>query len=295
LRVIRSAGPADAAAYLSGLNACFPGWGGEASYDWAFRRRVGGPEADMLVVERGGALLAGTAVTYRRVQRVGREPETVGCMTGSWTLPAARRQGWFKALTVASMEAVAARGCTFLVGWGAAANGSAATLLRMSSRVVETAYLGAPDSGKTEMRAEVVPDDVAAPIFQARPAPAGANRLVYSPDEWLGQMVRRPMPAEALRLPSGTVVVVGGGRGRDLLLDADSYQPEALIDAAAAASVRSRRRGKSLQLYSPDPEVLEIAKSRGFASTPGYFYVIDLGSGVPADSAPWSFCDGDRM
>lgn len=292
--MIRHARPDEAAPYLRGLNACFPGWGDAATFDWCFRRRAGGPGADLLVVERGGALLAGSAVIYRRATRAGRAPETLGCMTGSWTLPEARRQGWFAALTEASAQRAAERGCTLLVAWAAATNGSTGTLLRLSSRIVETAYLTAPADADGASVSEIPAAEVES-AFRRRVLPSEYSYLVYTASEWTGQMIRRPRPTKSIRLSDGTVALIGEAPARDVLLDVSGIGTDTLLNCAEKAAAYGRRRGRRLHLYTADPATMAAAGSRGFESRPGYFYQIELVPSTPAGAERWWFSDGDRM
>src|SRR4051812_39963144 len=96
--------------YLAGLNRCFDHWGGDARFDWALARSFDGQLSDLLVVREKGTIVAGSAVIYRNVRLGNAGPFRVGIMSGSWTLPEARRRGHFERMIEASQRCAAERG-----------------------------------------------------------------------------------------------------------------------------------------------------------------------------------------
>jgi len=275
-------------AYLAGLNACFPGWGDRATFDWCFRRTAGGPAAELIVIEDEGRPVAGSAITYRRIMTP-RGPARMACITGSWTLPTARRQGHFRRTVDAAREHVATRDCTVLVAWAAAPNGSVPYMAEVSDRVIETAYL---TSGAAEPGPELpaIALDAAAAAFAARPAPE-AIHLAYTPDAWRGQMVDRPRPVEALALPGGEIALIERGAGRDLLLDLCGD----LAEVAPRVAASSRARGNRLGAFSADPATIAALEAQGFARVPGHFFLVPVPGGPPIPEGRWHFANGDRM
>ena len=268
------------APYLRGLNRSFPGWGGKAMFDWCFRRRAGGPAADLLVAtDEEGGLVAGSAITYRRALRAGAAaPEPIACMTGSWTAPAARGRGLFRAMIEASRVRAAERGCPLLIAFAAVSSPSARALAAAGAAMLPAAYLTL--TGRRE--GTVVDIEEAVEAFAARPVAAGFGRLVYQPAEWRGQFVDRPHEVTALRLPRGLYALVGGGR----LLDVSSSDGASFVDAAIRAG--------PVSAYSVDPEVVAALTARGCAATPGGVYLLRAGASAAVPER-WHFANGDRM
>ena len=105
-------------AYLGALQGNFGGWGGPAEFNWWFKRPVGAAAADLLVLTTGGdTLVAGTAVTYRRLRMVGDRQEIAALLTGAWTASQYRRQGCFTELIERARTVAGQRGATLLLAF----------------------------------------------------------------------------------------------------------------------------------------------------------------------------------
>ena len=280
--------------YLDGLNLSFPGWGDARMFDWCFRRAVGAPPADLFVVEEEGVLIAGSAVTYRRLRRGDGAVEPVGCMTGSWTLPAARGRGLFKQMIAVSLDQARAQGCRLLVGFGAAANASYSSLAAVAADVVEAAFLTSPDAGPERPALPEAPIGHAEAAFAARSFEPDVGHIVYEPGQWLGQMIGRPGPTRTLDLGSGLFAVVEPRGSVDRLLDVSTADPAAFVAAVERAAAAGRSAGRSLSTYSVDPEVIAELTRRGYASTPACYYLLQTRD-EPLPRERWWFANGDRM
>jgi len=135
-------------AYLEALQRNFNGWGGEAEFIWWFRREVGGPRADLLVlVEGGDTLVGGVAVSYRRIGLGGGGAQLAGVLTGAWTASQYRRQGCFSELIEHAREVTASRGAALLLAFSTKDPASHDPLARASFAETETWYLGGEARG----------------------------------------------------------------------------------------------------------------------------------------------------
>ncbi len=102
--------------YLKCLNQCFGDWGGMDMYKWCFDRRIGGPKADIMLLKKDGVILGGSAVTYRKAL-IRNSLVNVAIMTGSWTLPEARRQGCFTRIIEESLALAKGKGAALLLAF----------------------------------------------------------------------------------------------------------------------------------------------------------------------------------
>jgi GNAT superfamily N-acetyltransferase len=275
--------------YLAQLNACFPGWGGKAMFDWCFRRRAGGPPADLFVAAEGGRLIAGTAVTYRRALRAGcAAPEMIACMTGSWTDPAARGRGLFKAMIEAARAQAAARGCALLIAFATEANASARALQGAGATVLPTAYLA---TARVTKGSPIVPLDsgTAAATFMARDLDASLSRLLYERDEWCGQMLHRPQPVETIAM-GDTAALIERGAAANRLLDVATADP--VVFARVATGIA--RVLAPLLAFTLDPDAADRLEADGFSRQPGGLHLLTT-SGGQAPRERWWFANGDRM
>jgi len=143
-------------AYLEALQRNFRGWGEEAEFDWWFRREVGAPRADLLVlVEGGDTLVAGAAVSYRRLDIPGARQELVGVLTGAWTAHQYRRRGCFTELIERARDVAGGRGAAMLLAFSSTEPESRDALARASFAETDTWYVGGDSRGRpADPRAE---------------------------------------------------------------------------------------------------------------------------------------------
>jgi hypothetical protein len=169
-------------AYLEALQRNFGGWGGEGEFMWWFRRKVGAPEADLLVlVEGGDTLVAGTAVSYRQLDLGSGRIAQVGCITGAWTGPQYRRKGCFKELIERAREVAGKRGASMLLAFATNDPSSHDALARVSFAEAETWHLAGEAQGRpADPRAARPTDKQLYDWFHLNRAGAG---IVYQPLE----------------------------------------------------------------------------------------------------------------
>lgn len=136
-------------AYLEALQRNFNGWGGEAEFVWWFEREVGAPRADLLVlVEGGNTLVAGTAVSYRRLDLGGGRKQLAGFITGAWTASQYRRRGCYSELIAHAREVAGRRGAAMLLAFAADDPASRNPLARASFAETESWHLGGDAQGR---------------------------------------------------------------------------------------------------------------------------------------------------
>jgi GNAT superfamily N-acetyltransferase len=291
--------------YLAALNQCFPGWGGQDRYDWCFKRSLGGRAADLLLLADGKEVLAGSGVSYREIGPASGPVATIGIMTGSWTLPAARGRGCFAQIIEESLAACRDRNARYLLAFVVETNASFRRLTAAGSRLYSTAYLFAPPALHLDPHpeigdAEIVSDPAAivdALSGRAQLAPADFFRFHYgSLEEWRGQFVERPQQTYALRFRGGAVVILEINRELARILLLSPCGAMTAEDCIKAAALHAHTIGRRLASTTARPETIEIYRRLGFEAAPGFITLI-AADGSPHDTMPpgWLFDDGDRM
>jgi GNAT superfamily N-acetyltransferase len=249
----------DRAEYLAALNRCFPGWGGDAMFDWCYQRTVAARTPDLLVVRENGRLLAGSGVVYRNVCAVN-ETFRAGIICGAWTDPEARGHGLFSDIMEAARALVRRRDAAMLLGFVKADNPSARRLRSLGWTMVPARYLSHVGAG-SQPALETLEGDT--PYF-----PRSTTHFVYTDDEWRAQFIDRPTAAHCVA-GDGWRAIVEGNR----LLDLAGDRERALFDLGEVSA------------YSTTVE-----EWPGCESTAGYLGVI--GDLQPAE---WDVRNGDRM
>lgn len=269
------------AAYLAGLQRCFPDWGGKAAFEWTFDRAVGGPAADRFTLHDGEALLAGSAVSYRRIAFPDGSIALAGIMTGSWTLPEARGRGCFARCIEESRRLADARGASALLAFVTSTNASARQLARAGAAMVPASYLSASAPAGLAGPTLTPIDDPAreAPrVLAAIEAASSSRTRVAYPDvdAWCSQFIARPLSTELLTDGAGAWAVVERAPDTDRVL-AIAVEPGAKTAPAALMSSlvqRAARAGRKTFAYATDPADAASGRAAGFRALEGSLAVL---------------------
>jgi GNAT superfamily N-acetyltransferase len=287
--------------YLVWLNQCFVDWGDAKTFAWCFRRPVCGRVPDLMVLRDGDAVLAGSGLTYRRVSMPNGSMLIVACMTGSWTLPAARRRGCFARIIDASLDLARERGCDLLLAYVTCSNPSCRQLTAAGARLLPSAYLvGAPKVPATAPACAIEALAIGEP-WRERTLACDAAQYWYEPSEWNGQFVERPARVIGLAVDGSSLAVVEAGNEFDRVLQLNSPNLAAYVAALQALRARSGMAGRKLFTFSVAPAVIRALEASGFAVTPGYVAALPVRRDTLAVLGPswphgaWWIENGDRM
>jgi hypothetical protein len=296
------------ALYLQSLNVCFPGWGDERAYRWAFGRQVGGPPADLMLLRDGDELLAGSAVSYRTLKTADGREALVGIMTGSWTLPAARGRGAFTQIIDESVALTRDHGGALLLAFVTETNASFRRLQSAGSTLCPTRYVSSraelPLHGAARTFIERPPTGWFPRFEQARPA--GAHFHYAEEAQWTGQLLERVGQPTLFEVEGlGAVVLETHGdfdRVQALCADGD----DARVALIGACLHRAQTRGKRLFLFESKPARAErLVQELGLDAANGYLTALRAdpkaaeaflaGRALEQVLADWSLDSGDRM
>lgn len=290
--------------YLAALNDTFGNWGGERQYRWAFERDLGAGPADLMVLRDAGQWLAGSAVNYRRVRDANEHETTVGIMTGSWTLPAARGRGMFTRIITESRNFVAERGGSHLLAFVTHDNASCRRLQAAGSWMLPTHYVFASDATPTiESPVQWRPASeaqIAALPGRVESLRRGRARFRYlGADAFRSQHLLRANATEVLATDAGDLVVTedaGFSDRAQLFIPCDETSVEAPLGGLLA---RAQARGRGLFYFSTRDREEKVAAALGLGYKAGFLTVIPAtgeGTGeIPDALRSWWIDSGDRM
>ncbi len=299
------------ALYLQSLNACFPGWGDERAFDWAMRRRVGGPSTDLMLLRDGGELLAGSAVSYRQLATADGRQALVGIMTGSWTLPAARGRGAFTKIIDESVALTREHGGALLLAFVTETNASFRRLQAAGSTLFPARYVSSkPELKVASPRGVAIERAVASAseLFERfeRTRPPGAHFRYASREEWEGQHLARPGHPTLLEVEGVGAALVETHGDFDRLQALSAVDDDARVALVHSCLSRAQARGKRLFLFESKTSRAErLVSELGLDAAPGYLTalpadpiaVASLTSSLPLEQylADWALDSGDRM
>lgn len=287
---------------LQALNVCFPGWGDERAFAWAFRRTCGGPPADLLLVREAGELIAGSAVSYRQLVTASGARALVGIMTGSWTLPAARGRGAFSRIIEESLALTADRGGALLLAFVTEQNASFRRLQAAGATLYPTRYVTSTPGAAPRPPARLLEHDAAAARSERwfhtfeRLRAAGAHFAYDDLAAWAGQHLERPSRPTLLEVPgAGAALVETHGdfdRVQALAADGD----EARREVIAAALGRAQAAGRRLFLFESQPaRAARLQEQLPLDAAPGALTALATQRGAVDLAGGWALDSGDRM
>ena len=304
--VLNPAGIEDA--YLACMNECFADWGNMALFEWCFRRPIADRLPDLLILREGQTLLAGSGVSYRRLQLPDSTRIDIGCMTGSWTLPAARKRGCFSQLIDASLSVARSRGCVLLLAYVTTVNISSRRLIASGAHLLRSAYLTSGLTAESHEAPGTVEEIVAGEPWRDQRWPEDCARYCYEPSEWIGQFVERPGSIRVLRVNQEAFAVIESKNEFDRVLQLSSADRASYLTAMRTLQTASSERGRRLFAYSVTAEIIQALESFGFESTPGYVTALPadpiaaskIASQWPSPAGSWPYgrwwvANGDRM
>jgi hypothetical protein len=266
--------PPDAIKTLECLNVCFPGWGDGRSFEWAYRRAIHDqPAPDYVVLSEGSEIVAGSGITYRQLLLPDAAAITVGIMTGSWTLPAARGRGCFTRMIEESIRLTNLRGGTLLLAFVTHDNPSCRQLQKSGAAQFVTSYLSSQSCLSVSTRDfdfSETPTVSEQMVHRWTTARSAFVRFGYSSlVDWYLQFIHRPTRP----------LVLEGSDGFALLEEkSNTYRVLAYLNPEAAADVGflnvllsfAQKRGKPLSLFSTDETLAQECRALGFLAKRGF-------------------------
>ena len=281
--------------YVAALNECFGHWGDASLYDWAFRRTAGSHASDLMIVhDDNGELLAGSAVSYRRVAG----PEysfEAGIMTGSWTLPPARGQGCFTRIVEESRLIAGERGCDVLLAFVTWDNASRRRLEEAGSRMVPSRYVFTPNAEQAWdgeplpcVRTSATENELWRTLEHSR---KGAFHFAYpGAGDFVGQLLRRPDPVETYEV-GGAVVLLEVTENTDRVA-AVALRGESQSGVLHSLAARAHDRGRRFFAFTMgEPDFAALDTKEGFLTilpTPRCALPVE-------ELTQWHIDSGDRM
>jgi Acetyltransferase (GNAT) domain len=292
--------------YINCLNTCFRDWGNAETFDWCFCRCVADRMPDLIVLRDGGNLVAGSGVTYRRLQLKSGTLD-IACMTGSWTLPEARNRGCFDQIIEASRAIARDRGCPLLLAYVTATNSSCRSLISAGSYLLPSTYITSSALPYINRKAGTVEDVPYHDALQNRGIPENHVHYRYESNEWAGQFIHRPRRTRTLRVNGNATAVVETSGEYDRVLQLSAADSASYVAAMLTLRAASAEYGRTLFAFTVAPPLIDLMEAAGFNVTHGYIAALRTEAPVTSRSEgrkvlskdwpfdQWWIANGDRM
>jgi len=261
--------------YIDHLNLSFGHWGDAALYKWCFDRQIGDLKADIMIFKKDGKIVAGSAVTYRKV-RLGKSIVNVGIMTGSWTRPETRGQGYFTKIIETSLSLASHKKAALLLAFVTEKNASFRRLAKAGSSQFPTHYLfsdsntSIPKSGHIISPVSDVRNGIEVFFEKLTKRQDGFAQFAYTLKEWKSQFIERPGTIEFLTVGNIGSVIIEKKGNFDRILALSVKDESAFVDSIKALLRRALMNGQNLFLFTTSPCWKDACLRLGFGYSPGY-------------------------
>ena len=269
--------------YIDHLNECFNGWGGKSEYQWVFERKVGEHSPDILIIENDeDGVIAGSAITYRRLKDE-KTAIDIGIISGSWTLPAARRKGCLTKFVEESKRICYEKEISFTCAFMMDTNPSSRRLRAAGSHMFPTYHLFSPevpfkDINHDDVQFRKKNPELVEQVFQRMNETQRHNLdYNYTPQEFKDQYIDRLEETIVLQFEEDFIVLAEGEDEMKILLltypTTDRFLTYLKITSNWCLEVKSKRAF----YFTTRKARGEASIAVGFKNLPGYFTILNSG------------------
>lgn len=265
--------------YIENLNACFGNWGGEREYEWGLARQVGPHSTDIMLIENEeDGVIAGSAVSYRKLEKQDSSFD-IGIMTGSWTLPAARRKGCFTKMIHCSRDLCKTNDVPYLTAFVTETNASSRRLRTEGSYMFPTAHLFSPeepfkDQQNHHLQGIPLNKESARKVYdRTKETQKDLLSFSYSFDEFYSQYIERIKKVTILQIENDFVLLEDGQNEVKILLLTFGNKEDFRTYQKAVYNWCLSNRGRKSFFFSTRKDLTTICEELGFENVPGFFTI----------------------
>lgn len=266
--------------YISNLNESFGNWGGDREYEWGLERKIGVHSTDIMLIENDqDGVIAGSAVSYRKLESEN-SSFGIGIMTGSWTLPAARRKGCFTKMIRCSRDLCKENEVPFLTAFVTEENASSRRLESEGSFMFPTYHLFSPEmefdkKGLPNVEILQKDGDVELAIFKRfQETQKKFLNFSYAFEEFRSQYLDRIKETAILKIGEDFVLYENGRNEVKILLLTYSNLDHFRSSQMALTNWCIQNKRQKSFFFTTRKELSEVCQEIGFSNLPGYFTIL---------------------
>jgi len=269
--------------YLRHLNLAYGSWGDRRQFDWYFKRETAYPLPDLIALTVAGRLVAGAGVSYRNVVLPTDRKISVGIITGAWTLPEFRNQGYFARAIRECARVSGERTAALLLGFVRAENASSRQLFRLGFAMFPTWYLrSGPADSHMALPTDFAPAPINSEVLEtlfARVQAEGAGHLRFgyanASDFW-AQFTCRPAATEIVADRKGNYGVLEKRADAAVLhlISAHSNEPEYLQNLLTSLRNYARLQNREILSFTTLAAISIAARAANFEVRDGFLGVL---------------------
>lgn len=286
------------AEYLRCLNECFKDWGDEKTYDWYFKRKRSYPPTDLIVFKKDNEFAAGSAVSYRQILSSETDEILVGIMTGSWTLPNFRRQGFFAKIIGESTKTAKQKGAELLLAFVTEENSSCRQLSKMGAMMIPSFYIFSTSETEVLLKSSFLSkseknEKILSNIYGIRQQNVKESiHFAYdSLQDFTHQYLNRLNPTEIYGDAQGSFGIIEKNKETDALQFFHSEKPKDFLGTLLNQSLQNNRK---FFLFTTNSEIAKICDDLELGRKNGFVSVLQINQGKSL-SENWNIQNGDRL
>ncbi|MDX1718621.1 MAG: hypothetical protein R3353_00535 [Salegentibacter mishustinae] len=267
--------------YIKNLNECFNAWGGDREYNWVFNRKIGEHSSDILLIENEeDGVIAGSGISYRKLSGKN-ETIDIGIMTGSWTLPAARKKGCFTKMINCSKELCEDKNVPFLTAFVTETNPSSRRLEAEGSYMFPTWHLFSPevsfeDKDLPKVKVLDLEEKIYPNIYETvQERQKKFLNFSYNFEEFVGQYLDRIKKTTVLKIQDDFAILEDGANEIKVLLLTYSDNEVLENNIKAVTNWCIAKRSLKAFFFSTREEYKDVGEKLDFQIVPGYFTILD--------------------
>ena len=288
--------------YLKYLNECFPNWGDEKTYNWAFNRKFNTFLSDFFIIKsEENQVLSGSAISYRTLKIYDKSYQ-IGIMTGSWTLPLSRGMGCFTETIKKSSEIVANKKMPFLTAFVTESNASYRRLRDAGSLLINTNYIISQNLDKSKLSnletaaiIEKTEENLKYIYAQREEILKDKIHFDYDYNDFINQFVNRVNPTILLKIANEYAIIEETSKMFQL-----HYSSNYSFAIISKIVDWANNQGKEIIFFSTD-KVHEFNNLESFKIVPGFFTIlpnqasINLNMSAIFENTKFDIQYGDKM
>ena len=269
------------AKYIQHLNECFNGWGGIQEYNWSLERKVGEKKSDIILIKNEeDGVIAGSAVSYRKLSKEG-DVMDIGIMTGTWTLPAARRKGCFKKMIKISKELCRKKDVNFLTSFVTETNPSSKGMESVGSFMFPTFHLFSSEIPFEEDNAKVEAiahnNEIYKDLFDTvQKKQSNFLNFSYDLSEFVQQYIRRIKETTILAINNDFAILEEGSNEIKILLLTSSNVSSFKKNIKAVTNWCLKNKLRKAFFFTTRKELSEACLELDFENVSGYFTSLEV-------------------
>lgn len=263
--------------YIGFLNQCFPNWGSDSQYDWAFERKIGKHASDIvLLANEEDEIIAGSGLSFRLIKTETGAVHDIAIFTGSWTLPNARGRGCFTQIIALFEEICKEKEVPYLTAFVTESNGSYRRFVDLNYYCLEANNILSnenPFENTEEFEIEFFENDCPVDFYDLyTESTQTKTAFYYAKNEFENQYINRTNQTAALKIEDNWFLVEENASTFRIL-----FCKEVNVQhIKAIANHILKTRNKKTMFFLTDKSKIAACEAENFNVIKGFFTVKNI-------------------